>query len=35
MTITPDQIPPQSQERKPALESEMTPKPEYDDPNYI
>jgi len=34
MTITPDQIPPQSQERKPALESEMTPKPEYDDPNY-
>ncbi|MEB3212169.1 MAG: hypothetical protein VKL39_12480 [Leptolyngbyaceae bacterium] len=34
MTITPDQIPPQSQERNPALESEMTPKPEYDDPNY-
>lgn len=34
MTITPDQIPPQSQERKPGLESEMTPKPEYDDPNY-
>lgn len=34
MTITPDQIPPQHQERKPGLESEMTPKPEYDDPNY-
>lgn len=34
MTITPDKIPPQSQERTPALESEMTPKPEYDDPNY-
>ncbi|MGB3536166.1 MAG: SDR family oxidoreductase [Microcoleaceae cyanobacterium] len=34
MTITPDQIPPQSQDRKPALESEMTPKPKYDDPNY-
>ncbi|MEQ9552294.1 MAG: SDR family oxidoreductase [Coleofasciculus sp. G3-WIS-01] len=34
MTITPDKIPPQTQERKPALESEMTPKPEYDDPNY-
>ncbi|GAB4379904.1 MAG: SDR family oxidoreductase [Elainellaceae cyanobacterium] len=34
MTITPDKIPPQSQQRKPALESEMTPKPEYDDPNY-
>lgn len=34
MTITPEQIPPQSQERTPALESEMTPKPEYDDPNY-
>jgi NAD(P)-dependent dehydrogenase (short-subunit alcohol dehydrogenase family) len=34
MTITPNQIPPQSQERKPALESEMTPKPQYDDPNY-
>ena len=34
MTITPDKIPPQHQERKPGLESEMTPKPEYDDPNY-
>lgn len=34
MTITPDQIPPQTQDRQPALESEMTPKPEYDDPNY-
>lgn len=34
MTITPNQIPPQSQERQPALESEMTPRPEYDDPNY-
>lgn len=34
MTLTPDKIPPQTQERKPALESEMTPRPEYDDPNY-
>ena len=34
MTITPDQIPAQTQKRTPALESEMTPKPEYDDPNY-
>lgn len=34
MTITPDQIPAQSQDRTPALESQMTPKPEYDDPNY-
>lgn len=34
MTITPNQIPPQSQERKPGLESEMTPKPQYDNPNY-
>lgn len=34
MTITPDQIPAQSQERTPALESEMTPRPEYDNPNY-
>lgn len=34
MTITPDQIPPQTQSRKPGLESEMTPKPQYDDPNY-
>jgi len=34
MAITSDQIPPQTQERTPALESEMTPKPQYDDPNY-
>ncbi|MDB9526696.1 SDR family oxidoreductase [Oscillatoria sp. CS-180] len=34
MTISPSQIPPQSQDRTPALESEMTPKPEYDNPNY-
>lgn len=34
MTITPDKIPPQSQERQPALESEMTPKPQYDRPDY-
>lgn len=34
MTITPNQIPGQSQDRTPALESEMTPKPEYDNPNY-
>lgn len=34
MTITPDKIPPQSQERTPALETEMQPKPEYDNPNY-
>lgn len=34
MTITPDQIPAQSQDRSPALESEMTPKPQYDNPNY-
>lgn len=34
MTITPNKIPPQSQDRQPALESEMTPRPEYDDPNY-
>lgn len=34
MTITPNQIPPQSQDRTPALESEMTPQPEYDNPNY-
>ncbi|WP_009545237.1 SDR family oxidoreductase [Crocosphaera subtropica] len=34
MTITPDQIPAQSQDRTPALESEMTPRPEYDDPHY-
>lgn len=34
MTITPDRIPPQAQNRKPGLESEMNPKPQYDDPNY-
>ncbi|MGV2829529.1 SDR family oxidoreductase [Myxosarcina sp. GI1(2024)] len=34
MTITPDKIPPQSQERKPGLESEMTPKPIYDRDSY-
>ena len=34
MTITPDRIPPQTQDRTPALESEMTPQPQYDDPNY-
>jgi NAD(P)-dependent dehydrogenase (short-subunit alcohol dehydrogenase family) len=34
MTITPNQIPPQTQSRTPALESEMEPKPIYDDPNY-
>ncbi len=34
MTVTPDQISAQSQDRTPALESQMTPKPEYDDPNY-
>jgi len=34
MTITPDKIPSQSQESPPALETEMQPKPEYDNPNY-
>ena len=34
MTITPDKIPPQSQERQPALESEMTPKPEVISEHY-
>jgi NAD(P)-dependent dehydrogenase (short-subunit alcohol dehydrogenase family) len=34
MTIAPHQIPAQSQDRQPALESKMTPKPQYDDPNY-
>ncbi len=34
MTITPDQIPAQHQDRTPALESEMVPRPQYDDPNY-
>ncbi|MGB6294901.1 MAG: SDR family oxidoreductase [Rivularia sp. (in: cyanobacteria)] len=34
MTITPDQIPAQSQDRQPGLESEMNPKPEYDRESY-
>lgn len=34
MAITPDQIPAQHQKRTPALESEMVPRPQYDDPNY-
>lgn len=34
MTITPNQIPPQSQKRKPALESEMNPKPEVISDSY-
>ncbi|WP_035990386.1 SDR family oxidoreductase [Leptolyngbya sp. KIOST-1] len=34
MPITPDQIPAQTQERTPALESDMAPRPQYDDPNY-
>ncbi len=34
MTITPDQISGQTQERSPALESKMRPKPEYDNPDY-
>jgi NAD(P)-dependent dehydrogenase (short-subunit alcohol dehydrogenase family) len=35
MVITPDQIPPQSQQdRHPGLEADMTPAPKYDDPDY-
>lgn len=34
MTITPDQIPAQSQDRQPGLESEMNPKPQYDRASY-
>lgn len=34
MPLTSDQIPPQSQDSMPGLESEMNPQPEYDDPNY-
>ena len=34
MTITPDKIPAQSQDNKPAHESEMTPKPIYDRDSY-
>lgn len=34
MTITPNKIPPQSQDRQPALESEMRPKPEVISDSY-
>ncbi|BAU67012.1 short-chain dehydrogenase/reductase SDR [Stanieria sp. NIES-3757] len=34
MTISADQIPAQSQERKPGLESEMQPQPQYDRDDY-
>ena len=34
MTISPDQIPAQSQDQQPAHESEMTPKPIYDRDSY-
>ncbi|MGB3757088.1 MAG: SDR family oxidoreductase [Rivularia sp. (in: cyanobacteria)] len=34
MTITPDQIPAQSQDGQPGLESEMNPKPQYDRESY-
>ena len=34
MTISPDKIPAQSQDRQPAHESEMTPKPIYDRDSY-
>jgi NAD(P)-dependent dehydrogenase (short-subunit alcohol dehydrogenase family) len=34
MTISANKIPPQTQERHPALESEMTPKPQYDRDSY-
>ncbi|MGB3652890.1 MAG: SDR family oxidoreductase [Rivularia sp. (in: cyanobacteria)] len=34
MTITPDQIPAQSQDKQPALESEMNPQPQYDRESY-
>ena len=34
MTITPDKIPAQSQDKKPALESEMNPQPQYDRESY-
>ena len=34
MTISPDKIPAQSQDQKPAHESEMTPKPIYDRDSY-
>ena len=34
MPITPDQVPPQHQSRTPALEADMVPRPQYDNPNY-
>lgn len=34
MTISADQIPPQEQDKQPALESEMNPQPEYDRESY-
>ncbi|MBE9179666.1 SDR family oxidoreductase [Oculatella sp. LEGE 06141] len=34
MTVTPDKIPPQAQDRKPGLESKMEPQPEYDYSGY-
>ncbi|MBV6621470.1 MAG: SDR family oxidoreductase [Rivularia sp. (in: Bacteria)] len=34
MTISSDQIPAQSQDRQPGLESQMNPKPQYDRENY-
>jgi NAD(P)-dependent dehydrogenase (short-subunit alcohol dehydrogenase family) len=34
MTVTPNQMPPQAQQRKPGLESEMNPKPEYTSSKY-
>lgn len=34
MVTSAEQIPAQSQARQPALESEMHPKPQYDDPDY-
>ena len=34
MTITPEKIPAQSQDKQPALESEMNPKPQYDRESY-
>jgi hypothetical protein len=34
MTISADQIPAQSQDHKPAHESEMTPQPVYDRESY-
>ncbi|KST63696.1 SDR family oxidoreductase [Mastigocoleus testarum] len=35
MAISADQIPAQSQDRQPALESEMNPKPQYDRESYV